>query len=107
MFKIQLLDEIEPLAQQGQVGSDLLIPLQISIGEIEIPLSSILKLNQSETIALSLGEKSLVTLLLGGEPLATAEMILTGEVVELKITKVFLDQVEQKDDNEEVGLEEI
>lgn len=107
MFKIQLLDEIEPLAQRGQIGSDLMIPLQISIGEIEIPLSSILKLNQSETIALSLGETSLVTLLLGGEPLATAEMILTGEVVELKINKVFLDQVEQKNDNEEVGLEEI
>ncbi len=89
MFKIKLLDEIEPHIQQNRISSDLLIPLQISIGEVEIPLSNILKLDQSETIAFNVDEKSLVTLLLGGEPLATAEMAFVGEVVELKITKVF------------------
>ena len=105
MFNIKLLDEEAPLNEEGHMSSDLLMPLQISIGEIEIPISNLIKLEQLSTITISLCDKSLVTLLLGGEPLATAEMEIVGEKVELKIIEVFLDQKEENSDNQEVELE--
>ena len=105
MFNIKLLDEAESVGLEDGFCSDLLIPLQISLCEVSVPISEILKMEQSDEIFVNLEEKTLVTLLLGGEPVATAEMDIIGEKIELKIKNVFLDQGQENSDNLEVELE--
>ncbi|HMO18428.1 MAG TPA: FliM/FliN family flagellar motor switch protein [Oligoflexia bacterium] len=66
------------------------IPIQISIGEIEISLSDILSLSETGELSVPLPDRDQVDLLLGGELIARASFSLNNEVVTLKIAEVFL-----------------
>jgi len=99
MLNIKLIDQAESKGIEDGLCNDLLIPLQISVGELSMSISSMLKLEQSEVVVIPLQDKTLVTLLLGGEPVAVAEMDIIGEQIELKIKEVFLDQNQQNSDN--------
>ena len=105
MLNIKLLDEVELENVESGFCRNLIIPLQISLGEITMPISTILKLVGSEVIEVPLPEYTQVTLLLGGEPVATAEMEIVDEKIELKIKEIFLDHGLQNNDIHKVELD--
>ena len=112
MFNLKLFDE-EVLSQNdgSSAGhnsslSGLSLPLQVSIGEIQMPLSEVLKLESGAEISISLSDTSLITFLLGGEPLASATMSIEEEEIIFQIKEVFLNQESEKSDNQLEALSE-
>lgn len=92
---------------RNEYETSLSLPLQISIGEVDMSVSEILSLESGREVFFKLGDSSLVTFLLGGEPLATACMKIEGDQVIFKINEVFLNQVAEKSDNQEEALSEL
>lgn len=106
MFNLKLSEE-SCETEVGSIMSDLSLPLQVSIGEINMSVSEVIRLESGEVVSFNLGDSSLVTLLLGGEPLATASMSIEGSEIILKIIDVFLNQESEKNDNLEEAQTEL
>lgn len=106
MFNLKLFDEEVLSPDDGSsVGhhsslSGLSLPLQVSIGEIQMSLSEVLKLEAGAEVRIKLSESSLITFLLGGEPLASATMSIEEEEIIFQIKEVFLNQESEKSDNQ-------
>ena len=84
----------------AEIESAFVIPLQVSIGEVQVPLLDILNFTSGAELRFSLTDQTLVTLLLGGEPIATAELEVSGDEIKFKISEVFLNQEEKINDNQ-------
>ncbi len=106
MLEIKL-DEDNTEEGIRKFGDDLRLPLQVSIGQIEVSLYDFMNLTSGFELNLTLSENSSVTLLFGGEPIATADLAMLGDQVSLKLKEVFLNQESKKNDNQKEGVESI
>lgn len=75
------------------------IPLDVSIGQIEVSLHDVLEMKQGSCIIGKLPATDFVTLLIAGEPVANASFEVEGDMVVIKINSILMNDKDFGDDN--------
>jgi len=81
---------------------ELKIPVDISLGQVELSVADLLALERGESIISKLSPLTKVSLLIAGENIAEASFEVEDDTILLKINEVFLKKADEASDNQNV-----
>ncbi len=95
---------IEKEKRRMQMGyiDELKIPVDISLGQVELSVADLLALERGESIISKLSPLTKVSLLIAGENIAEASFEVEDDTILLKINEVFLKKADEASDNQNV-----
>ena len=73
---------------QAKLLSELVIPVQVSLGELSLTASQLLDLNTGEHFPLSIEENSPISLIVSGETIAKGRLVSDGSLIYILITEI-------------------
>ena len=74
---------------QAKLLADLVIPVQIVLGELSLSAAQLIDLRAGEQYQLELDEYSLVTLVVSGEPIARGKLVKDNSDIYIQITETI------------------